>query len=162
MTAPGVSGLAESDHVSYALALIVPAAVIGALSTIASIQNTLLVSSILRFGTAGQKQGFLSKLIAGRTRGALAVTESSASSDAVALRTRAIRSDGGRVLNGAKQNITSRKVAKFGMVIAVTDSTVGKRGISAFLTPTAYCGFPVERIEHNLDQAEWVNAALHV
>ena len=52
MTAPERFGGAEADYVSYALALMEIAAADGALSTIVSIQNSLIVSSLLKDGTA--------------------------------------------------------------------------------------------------------------
>src|SRR5688572_10876134 len=74
MTAPEAFGGAEADFVSYALALIELAAGDGALSTIVSIQNSLLVSGLLQKGTAEQKARFLPDLISGRMIGAFALT----------------------------------------------------------------------------------------
>ena len=79
----------------------------GALSTIVSIQNSLIVSGILKDGTENQKARFLPDLISGRALGAFALTEADAGSDARAIRTTAQRSEGAYVLNGAKQS-TSR------------------------------------------------------
>jgi len=82
MTAPEEFGGAAADHVSYALALMEIAAADGALSTIISIQNSLMVSCLLRLGTRAQQARFLPDLIAGRTIGAFALTEADAGSDA--------------------------------------------------------------------------------
>jgi alkylation response protein AidB-like acyl-CoA dehydrogenase len=82
MTAPAEVGGAEADYVSYALALMEIAAADGALSTIVSIQNSLLVTGILRFGSPEQKARFLPDLISGKTIGAFALTETDAGSDA--------------------------------------------------------------------------------
>ena len=106
MTAPESSGGTGADFVSYALALIELAAADGALSTIVSIQNSLIVSGLLKDGTDYQKQRFLPDLIAGRMIGAFALTETDAGSDASAIRTRAVKVDGGYRLTGAKQFIT--------------------------------------------------------
>ncbi|TXC70216.1 acyl-CoA dehydrogenase [Sphingomonas ginsenosidivorax] len=153
MTAPEAAGGAGADYVSYALALIELAAADGALSTIVSIQNSLLVSGILRYGSDVQKARFLPDLIAGRMIGAFALTETDAGSDAAAMRTRATRVDGGWVLNGAKQFITSGNIAGVAMVFAVTDPAAGKRGISGFLVPTDRAGYRVDKVEHKLGQA---------
>ena len=91
-SAPEAFGGAETDYVSYALALIEIGAADGALSTIISIQNSLIVSGLLRAGTEDQKARFLPDLIAGRTVGAFALTEADAGSDAAAIRTRATSS----------------------------------------------------------------------
>jgi alkylation response protein AidB-like acyl-CoA dehydrogenase len=152
MTAPAEVGGAEADYVSYALALMEIAAADGALSTIVSIQNSLLVTGILRFGSPEQKARFLPDLISGKTIGAFALTETDAGSDAAAIRTRATRVDGGWKLNGAKQFITSGRIASVAMVFAVTDPAAGKKGISAFLVPTDSAGYSVDKVEHKLGQ----------
>lgn len=152
MVAPEEVGGAGADYVSYALALIEVAAGDGALSTIVSIQNSLLVSGILRYGTPDQKARFLPDLIGGRTIGAFALTETDAGSDAAAIRTRAEKVAGGWKLNGAKQFITSGKIGKLAMVLAVTDPQAGKKGISAFLVPTDRPGYSVDKVEHKMGQ----------
>ena len=160
MTAPQEVGGAATDMVSYALALIELAAADGALSTIVSIQNSLLVSGILRYGSDVQKQRYLPGLIAGRMIGAFALTETDAGSDASALRTRAERIESGWRINGAKQFITSGKIADVAMIFAVTDPAAGKKGISAFLVPTDTPGYTVDKVEHKLGQAASDTCAL--
>jgi len=95
MTAPEADGGAGVDMVSYTLALIELAAGDGALSTIVSIQNSLVVSALLKNGSEDQKARFLPDLLAGRAIGAFALTEADAGSNAAAIRTRAVRRDGG-------------------------------------------------------------------
>ncbi|API61105.1 acyl-CoA dehydrogenase [Tardibacter chloracetimidivorans] len=160
MVAPEAFGGAASDYVSYALALIEIAAADGALSTIVSIQNSIIVQGILKDGSDAQKDRFLRDLISGRSIGAFALTETDAGSDASAIRTRASRVDGGWKLNGAKQFITSGKIAKLAMVIAVTDPSAGKKGLTAFLVPTERAGYVVEKVEHKLGQAASDTCAL--
>ncbi|WP_253345025.1 acyl-CoA dehydrogenase family protein [Sphingobium sp. OAS761] len=153
MTAPEAAGGAGADYVSYALALIEIAAADGPLSTIVSIQNSIMVSGLLKDGSVAQKERYLPELISGRMIGAFALTETDAGSDASAIRTRAVRTDGGWVLNGSKQFITSGRIAGVAMVIAVTDPSAGKKGISAFLVPTDTPGYIVDKVEHKLGQA---------
>jgi alkylation response protein AidB-like acyl-CoA dehydrogenase len=152
MTAPEETGGAGADYVSYALSLLEIAAADGALSTIISIQNSLIVSGLLKDGSAEQQQRFLPELIAGRMIGAFALTESDAGSDASAIRTRAEKVSGGYKLNGAKQFISSAKIAGIAMVYAVTDPAAGKRGITAFIVPTDRAGYSVDKVEHKLGQ----------
>lgn len=152
MTAPAAYGGAETDYVSYALALMELAAADGSLSTIVSIQNSIIVTGLLKDGTEAQKNRFLPDLIAGRMIGAFALTETDAGSDASAIRTRATKVDGGWRLNGAKQFITSGRIAGLTMVIAVTDPAAGKKGISAFLVPTDRPGYLVDKVENKLGQ----------
>jgi alkylation response protein AidB-like acyl-CoA dehydrogenase len=152
MTAPEDVGGSGADYVSYALALMEIAAGDGPLSTILSIQNSIMVAGLIKDGSAAQRDRFLCDLIAGRSIGAFALTESGAGSDASAIRTRAIRNAQGWQLVGTKQFITSARIAKLAMVIAVTDPAAGKRGISAFLVPTDSPGYQVDKIEHKLGQ----------
>ena len=84
--------------------------------------------------------------------GAFALTEPHAGSDAAALRTTARREGDHYVLNGVKQFITSGKNADVCIVMAVTEKSAGKRGISAFWVPTNTPGYIVARIEDKLGQ----------
>ena len=152
MCAPEEHGGAGTDMVSYTLALIELAAADGAISTIVSIQNSLIVSALLRRGDAAQQARFLPDLLSGRAIGAFALTEAEAGSDASALRTRAERRDGGYRLNGAKEFITSGRIAALAIVYAVTDPAAGRRGITAFLVPTDRSGYIVDKVEHKLGQ----------
>lgn len=152
MTAPEDVGGAGADYVSYALALMEIAAADGALSTILSIQNSLIVSGLLKDGTSEQQARFLPDLVAGRSIGAFALTEADAGSDAAAIRTRAEKVPGGYRINGAKQFITSGRIAGLAIVYARTDATAGKQGISAFLVPTDHPGYIVDKVEHKLGQ----------
>jgi len=152
MTAPEEFGGAGADYLSYALALIEIAAADGALSTILSIQNSLIVSALLKDGTEEQRTRFLPDLIGGRAIGAFALTEANAGSDVTAMRTRAERVDGGYRLTGAKQFISSGRIASLAIVYAVTDPQAGKRGITGFLVPTDRPGYFVDKVEHKLGQ----------
>src|SRR5665213_2510912 len=111
-----------------------------------------MVAGLLREGTEEQKARFLPDLIAGKLMGAFALTESEAGSDASAIRTRAVRDDGGWRLNGSKQFITSGRTAGLTLVFAVTDPAAGKKSISAFLVPTDRPGYRVDKVEHKLGQ----------
>jgi alkylation response protein AidB-like acyl-CoA dehydrogenase len=100
MIAPEDHGGAGLDSVSYALALIELAAGDGALSTLVSIHNSLIVTALLKYGTAAQRERFLPMLVSGQGTGAFALTETDAGSDASAMRTRAVRADGGWRITG--------------------------------------------------------------
>jgi len=152
MTAPESVGGAGADYVSYALALIEIAAADGALSTIISIQNSLIVSGLIKDGSPAQQARFLPDLIAGRMIGAFALTEADAGSDASAIRCRARKIEGGYRLNGSKQFISSGRIAGVAIVYAVTDPDAGKRGISGFIVPTDSPGYCVDKVEHKLGQ----------
>lgn len=142
----------QTDHVAYALAIEEIAAGDGATSTIMSVHNSVACVPILRFGTPEQKERYLRPMARGELLGAFCLTEPQAGSDAAAISTRAQKSASGWVLNGTKQFVTSGKNAQVAIVFAVTDPSAGKRGISAFIVPTATPGFRVARLESKLGQ----------
>jgi butyryl-CoA dehydrogenase len=145
-------GGAGLDHVSLALALEEIAAGDGACSTIISVQNSVVCGPILAYGTDAQRERWLAPLARGDMLGAFCLTEPHVGSDAAAIRTSARRDGDHYVLNGTKQFITSGKHADVAIVFAVTDRDAGKRGISAFIVPTATPGYIVTRLEEKLGQ----------
>jgi hypothetical protein len=124
----------------------------GACSTIMSVHNSVACMPILKFGSEQQKERFLRPMAKGELLGAFALSEPQAGSDAANIRTRAARDGDGYVLNGVKQFITSGKNGQVAIVFAVTDSSAGKRGISAFIVPTDTPGYTVTRIEEKMGQ----------
>jgi alkylation response protein AidB-like acyl-CoA dehydrogenase len=144
-------GGAGADHVAYALAVEEIAAADGAISTVMSVQN-LVAGVVNRFGTNEQKERFLKPLAQGEVIGAFCLTEPQAGSDAAALKTRARRDGNHWVVNGTKQFITSGQSAGTAIVFAITDPAAGKKGMSAFVVPTATPGYRVARVEHKTGQ----------
>jgi hypothetical protein len=145
-------GGSGADYVSYSLALIEIAAGDGAVSTMMSVQNAPVCEILSRFGNDDQKDQFLRPISQGEMIGAFALTESHAGSDASAIETRADRTETGYILNGAKQFITSGKIAGLIIVFAVTDPNAGKGGISCFVLPANTPGFSVAKTEEKLGQ----------
>jgi butyryl-CoA dehydrogenase len=152
MLVPEEWGGAGAGHVALALAIEEVAAGDGACSTIMSVHNSVACMPILKFGSEQQKERFLRPMARGELLGAFALTEPQAGSDAANIRTRAARDDGGYVLNGVKQFITSGKYGQIALTFAVTDPAVGKRGISAFIVPTDTPGYTVTRVEEKMGQ----------
>jgi len=107
--------------------------------------SNLCADSLYRNGSADQRRAFLPDLVAGRAVGALALTEPTAGSDAVSLRTRAERHGEHYVLNGSKQFITNEPVADTLLVYAKTKPAEGAKGISAFIVTRDTPGFSVSR-----------------
>ena len=134
-------GGAGLDYASLALILEEIAAGDGATSTIVSVNNCPVCSMLLAHGSDAQKEQWLAPLARGEMLGAFCLSEPHVGSDASALRTSARRDGDGYVLNGVKQFITSGKTADVALVMAVTDPAAGKRGISAFIVPTATPGY---------------------
>jgi alkylation response protein AidB-like acyl-CoA dehydrogenase len=153
MCVPEEFGGAGADYLSYALALEEIAAGDGALSTVMSVNNAPVCAALLRYGSKAQQERFLVPCARGEIIGAFCLTEPQAGSDASALKTRAVRkADGGWVINGVKQFITSGSIAGVALVFAVTDPAAGKKGISCFVVPTDAKGYVVASIEKKLGQ----------
>ncbi|AJG17593.1 acyl-CoA dehydrogenase family protein [Cupriavidus basilensis] len=149
---PEQYGGAGLDYLSLALILEEIAAGDGGTSTVISVNNCPVCSMLMAFASEAQKQQWLVPLARGEMLGAFCLTEPHVGSDAAALRTSAVRDGDDYVLNGVKQFITSGKNADVAIVLAVTDKAAGKRGISAFLVPTATPGYIVARLEEKLGQ----------
>lgn len=152
---------AGADYVSYALALMAVAEGDGAVSTMMSVHNAPFCAILERYGSDAQKEAVLKPAARGEFIGAFALTESHAGSDASALRTRAVLKGDRYVINGAKQFITSGKIARYVIVFAITDPENPKRGITAFLVPTSSPGFSVSKLEHKLGQKASDTASLN-
>lgn len=153
ITVPTEWGGAGLDTLAAAVALEEIAAGDGSVSTIISVTNSVGCGPIERFGNDWQKEQFLRRMASGERLGAFCLTEPHVGSDAGAIRTRAVREGDEYVLNGAKQFITSGKNADVAIVIAVTDPTAGKKGISAFIVPTSTSGYIVAKVEEKMGQA---------
>ncbi|MDP8257595.1 MAG: acyl-CoA dehydrogenase family protein [Candidatus Alcyoniella australis] len=106
--------------------------------------------TIMKHGTEEQKQRYLPKLATGEWIGAMGLTEPDAGSDAVSIRTRAEKRDGGWVLNGTKMFITNGPLADVVVVFAVTDKDAGPMGITAFFVEKDTPGFKVGKVLHKL------------
>jgi len=105
---------------------------------------------LLEYGSEEQKRKYLPDIASGKRLAAFALTESTAGSDASAIRTTAERERGGYVINGTKQFITNGGEAEIYTVIALTDKTRGPRGASAFLIEKDTPGFSFGKKERKM------------
>jgi len=149
---PEQYGGAGMDYTAVAVALEEIAAGDGGVSTVISVNNCPVCAILLNFANEAQKREFLVPLARGEKLGAFCLTEPHVGSNAVALKTRAVLEGDYYVLNGVKQFITSGKNADLAIVIAVTEKDTGKRGMSAFIVPTATPGYVVARLEEKTGQ----------
>lgn len=100
--------------------------------------------TIVRHGTPVQKQRWLPAMAAGECGVAFVLTESEAGSDLSAMRTRAVKTDAGYVINGVKTYISNADKAGLFVVFAKTDPKAGlKSAVSAFLIPAGHPGVAV-------------------
>ncbi|MBN2224722.1 MAG: acyl-CoA dehydrogenase family protein [Deltaproteobacteria bacterium] len=101
----------------------------------------LCTENIYRNGNEAQRKKYLPDLIAGKKIGFIAITEPEAGSDAVSMRTRAVKKGDKYILNGTKMFITNGPVADIGVVYAKTNPDAGPKGISAFIVEKDFPGF---------------------
>jgi butyryl-CoA dehydrogenase len=140
------------DYLALAIILEEIAAGDGGTSTVVSVNNCPVCSILMAWANDAQKQRWLRPLASGALLGAFALTEPHVGSQADGLRTTAVRDGDHYVLNGVKQFITSGKHGDVAIVMAVTDKAAGKKGISAFVVPTATPGYTVARLEDKMGQ----------
>ena len=143
-------GGAGADFVSYALALEEISAADGGISNMMAANNSPVAAAIQEHGTERQKAEYLTKLTSGEWIGCIHLTEPHTGSDAAAIRSRAEKVAGGWRLNGHKAFVTGGATAELAMIVAITDPAAGKRGISAFVTPTDNPGYRVIAEERKL------------
>jgi alkylation response protein AidB-like acyl-CoA dehydrogenase len=126
------------------------AAVDPGVAVIVDVQNTLVVSALLEYGTEEQKRRYLPKLASG-TVGAYALSEAGSGSDAFGLAARATASaDGGYGLDGRKLWISNAKEAGLFLVFATVNPEAGHRGITCFLVERDTPGLSIGRKEDKL------------
>jgi alkylation response protein AidB-like acyl-CoA dehydrogenase len=147
---PQEYGGAGLDAVSAAIIVEELARVDAAVALIVASHNSLCAAHIFSFGNEAQKQKYLSSLARGQKLGAWALTEPGSGSDAAALKTRATLEGDHWVLNGEKQFTTQGSTADIYVIMASTDRSRGKRGISAFIVERGTTGLSIGRIENKL------------
>ena len=108
---------------------------------IVSAHTSLCCDPILKYGTPSQKEEYLKPLASGEKLGAFALTEPNAGTDASGQATRAVPDGEEYVLNGSKIFITNGKEADIYIVFAMTDPSMGTKGISAFIVEKGTTGF---------------------
>jgi len=112
--------------------------------------NSLSSGHIFLAGTEEQKKKYLTPLARGEKIGCWGLTENSAGSDAGGTRTTAVRAGPSWVLNGSKTLITNGRIADTAVVMASTDKSKGKKGVSAFIVERGTAGFRPGKKEDKL------------
>jgi alkylation response protein AidB-like acyl-CoA dehydrogenase len=143
---PAEYGGAAMDTLAYALAVEECARVDGSLALTVASHNGLGTSHLLSFGTAEQKQRFLTRAARGESLAAWALTEPGSGSDSAAMRTTAARDGNEWILNGTKMFVTQGSVGGFVVVLARTNPHVPPhRGITAFVVEQGTAGLSPSR-----------------
>ncbi|CAM5232958.1 Acyl-CoA dehydrogenase OS=Streptomyces tendae OX=1932 GN=GUR47_34210 PE=3 SV=1 [Streptomyces tendae] len=137
-------GCAGASAVQYGLACLELEAADSGIRSLVSVQGSLAMYAVHRFGSEEQKQTWLPRMAAGEVIGCFGLTEPDHGSDPARMRTRAKRDAGGDwVLNGRKMWITNGSVAGVAVVWAQTEE-----GIRGFVVPTDSPGFSASEIKH--------------
>jgi alkylation response protein AidB-like acyl-CoA dehydrogenase len=147
---PADAGGAGADFLTYIIALEEFSRVSATVGVILAVHTSVATMPILHFGTVEQKEKYLPDLCWGRKLGAFALTEPQAGSDASKIQTRAVREKDKYVLTGNKVFITNAEAADVYIVFAVTDSTKGTKGISAFIVDKGTPGFTFGKKEKKM------------
>ena len=113
------------------------------------VQNTLVVNALLRWADDALEERCLRRLASGSV-GAYALSEAGSGSDAFALTTKAVESDGGFAITGRKLWITNANEADLFIVFATINPDAGYRGITAFIVERGMPGFTVGKKEDKL------------
>jgi len=142
---PEEFGGSGSDYIGATLIMDELARHSGSVSLSYGAHAVLCVGAIARDANAEQKKRVLPRLCSGEAIGAWALTEPSSGSDALGMRTRAVRDGDDYVLDGSKTFITNGSEAETLVVYARTDPTLGANGISVFLVDGKTHGFSCSR-----------------
>ncbi len=143
-------GGAGGNNEMYAMAVEELSRVCATTGVIVSAHTSLCVAPILEHGTEEQKQKYLPKLASGEWIGAFGLTEPNAGTDAAGQQTTAVEDGDNFILNGSKIFITNAGVAHVYIVMAMTDKSMGTRGITAFIVEKDTPGFTIGKKEKKL------------
>ena len=150
MTIPEEHGGTGFDTLGICLVLEEIARVCASTAVTLSVHNSACASPIVRFGTPAQKRRYLPRMAKGEIIGGFALTEPGSGSDAAALAARAVRRGDKYLLNGTKSWVTNARIGGVYLVMAVTDPSAGRRGISSFLVEPSMPGFSFGKDEDKM------------
>ncbi|MGW5267835.1 acyl-CoA dehydrogenase family protein [Rhodococcus sp. NPDC003994] len=152
LTGYGCAGMSATE---YGLACLELEATDSGLRSLVSVQGSLAMYSIWKYGSEEQKTEWLPRLAAGEALGCFGLTEPDAGSDPSSMLTRARRDGDDWILDGRKMWITNGSVADVAVVWAKTDD-----GVNGFVVPTSTPGFSAPRIEHKMSLRASVTSEL--
>jgi glutaryl-CoA dehydrogenase len=136
----GCAGMSATD---YGLACLELEASDSGVRSLVSVQGSLAMFAIHRWGSEEQKQEWLPRMASGEAIGCFGLTEPDVGSDPGSMRTRARRDGEDWILDGRKMWITNASVADVAVVWAQTDE-----GVRGFVVPTTLAGFSAPEIKH--------------
>ncbi len=136
-------GCAGTSNVAYGLACLELEAGDSGTRSFVSVQGSLAMFPIWKFGSEEQKQDWLPRMASGEVIGCFGLTEADAGSDPSSMRTRARRDGSDWIIDGSKMWITNGSIADVAIVWAKTDE-----GVRGFIVPTDSPGFTANTIHH--------------
>lgn len=145
LTLPAQYGGAEASYVAYGLVCQELEWGDSGLRSFVSVQSSLCMYPIFRYGNEEQKMRFLPAMAAGEMIGCFGLTEPDSGSDPGSMRTSAKKVAGGWRLNGAKMWITNAPIADIAIVWAKTDE-----GIRGFIVEKEFKGFSRPEIKQKM------------
>ncbi|CAA0115920.1 Acyl-CoA dehydrogenase, short-chain specific [Mycolicibacterium vanbaalenii] len=148
-------GCAGMSAVDYGLACMELEASDSGIRSLVSVQGSLAMFAIHRWGSEEQKEHWLPTMAAGTAIGCFGLTEPDVGSDPSAMKTRARRDGSDWVLDGSKMWITNGSIADLAIVWAGTDD-----GIRGFVVPTTTAGFSANAIRHKMSLRASVTSEL--
>jgi glutaryl-CoA dehydrogenase len=138
-------GCAGASATAYGLACLELEAGDSGIRSLVSVQGSLAMFAIWRWGSEEQKQAWLPRMAAGDAIGCFGLTEPDSGSDPGSMRTRARRDGADWILHGQKMWITNGSIADVAVVWAATDD-----GVRGFLVPKGTKGFTTQDIHRKL------------
>ncbi|MEU4539787.1 acyl-CoA dehydrogenase family protein [Streptosporangium sp. NPDC023825] len=150
-------GCAGLDSVSYGVACRELEAGDSGLRSFVSVQGSLAMFPIWKYGSAEQKDEWLPRMAAGEAIGCFGLTEPDQGSDPAGMRTHAKQDPSGDwILNGSKMWITNGSIADVAVVWAQTED-----GVRGFVVPTATPGFTAPEIHRKMSLRASVTSSLY-
>lgn len=143
-------GGAGGTNLMYGMAVEELSRVCGTTGVVLSAHTSLCCAPIMENGTEEQKMKYLPRLASGEWIGAFGLTEPNAGTDAAMQQTTAVLDGGQYVLNGNKIFITNAVYAHVYVIFAMTDKSLGNKGISAFIVEKGTPGFSIGKKEKKM------------
>jgi glutaryl-CoA dehydrogenase len=153
-------GCAGMSATAYGVACRELEAVDSGLRSFVSVQGSLAMYALHRWGSDAHKEEWLPRMATGEALGCFGLTEADAGSDPASMRTRARRDGDDWVLNGSKMWITNGTLAAVAVVWARVDEGGPDDGIRGFVVPTDTPGFTASKIQRKLSLRASVTAEL--
>ncbi|WP_435590352.1 acyl-CoA dehydrogenase family protein [Nocardia sp. bgisy118] len=153
-------GCAGMSATAYGLACQELEAVDSGVRSMVSVQGSLAMTAIHKFGSEEQKQRWLPEMAAGAALGCFGLTEPDFGSNPGGMRTRAKRDGDDWVLNGSKMWITNGSVADVAVVWAYAEDGDAKPVVRGFLVPAGTPGFTAREMHRKLSLRASITAEL--